>query len=74
VSKSNQVIKRWLKQVTPDEARKAAQIAKTSVAHLRHIAAGRRGMTAEMAQRVAHATGLKQKDLCAACAACPIAK
>lgn len=77
----NRVIKQWLKAATPDQAREVAKIADTSVAHLRHVAAGRRGMTAEMAQRLAHASKqlhtramyLDQTELCAVCAACPIA-
>jgi hypothetical protein len=78
----NRVIKQWLKAATPDQAREVAKIADTSVAHLRHVAAGRRGMTAEMAQRLAHASRelhiralyLDQRELCAACGNCPLAR
>lgn len=76
------VISKWLKTATPEQARELAKAADTSVAHLRHVAKGRRGITSEMAQRLAHASKtlrtralyLDQQELCAACAACPIAK
>lgn len=81
MSKPNIVIRKWLRTATPDQARELAKAADTSVAHLRHIAAGRRGMTAEMAQRLVHGSKslhtrslyLDQQELCEACAACPIA-
>ena len=80
MSKPNAVISRFLKRITPSQARAVAKKAKTSVAHLRHVAAGRRGVTADMAQRLAHATTgvpgdlyLDQRILCDACARCPIA-
>ena len=81
MSKSNTVIRKWLRSATPDQARELAKVADTSVAYLRHVAAGRRGMTADMAQRLAHASKqlhtralyLDQQTLCDACAACPIA-
>lgn len=70
----------WLHTATPDQAREVAKIADTSVPHLRHIAAGRRQMSAELAQRLAHASRelhvlalrLDQRELCRACAACPL--
>jgi plasmid maintenance system antidote protein VapI len=75
----NTVIRDWLKAATPAEAKAFAKRAKTSVAHLRHIAAGRRGITAAFAQRLARASAgmnpglwLEQTDLCAACAVCPL--
>jgi hypothetical protein len=46
----------WLKKALPMEARQVAKIAGTSVPHLRHIAAGRRQMSADLAQRLAHAS------------------
>lgn len=78
----NAVIKKWMKKATPDQVREVAKAADTSVMHLYHVAAGRRGMTAEMAQRLAHANKtlhvralyLDQQALCKACAECPIAK
>lgn len=66
-------MRRWLHAVTPDEARAVAKAAGTSVPHLRHIAAGRRGVSADLAQRLAHAAPeLYQRELCAACAHCPL--
>lgn len=81
MSKSSTAVSRFLKRATPEQARAVAKKAKTSVAHLRHIAHGRRGVTADMAQRLAHATYdgvpkelyLDQRALCDACARCPIA-
>jgi plasmid maintenance system antidote protein VapI len=83
MQKPNVLVRKWLKAANPDQAREVAKFAKTSVAHLRHIGAGRRGMTPAMAMRLAHATfilydadtGLRldQQDLCAVCAKCPIA-
>jgi hypothetical protein len=82
MSKPTAVIKKWLKTATPDQARELAKAAGTSVAYLRHVAAGRRGMTAEMAQRLAHgskdlkvkALHLDQRTLCVACGNCPLAR
>lgn len=79
----NIAIRSWLANTTPDQAKAMAKAAGTSVPHLRHIAAGRRQMSADLAQRIAHAaetlyieTGktpvLKQVDLCAACRRCPL--
>ena len=81
MSKSNTVIRKWLRVATPDQARELAKIADTSVAYLRHVGAGRRGMTADIAQRLAHASRqlhtralyLDQQALCESCANCPIA-
>jgi len=71
-------MRNWLKTATPAQARALAEAAETSVPHLRHIAAGRRSMSADMAQRVAHASNaygprLNQTDLCEACGRCPLA-
>jgi plasmid maintenance system antidote protein VapI len=75
----NSVVRDWLAAATPEEAKALARRAKTSVPHLRHVAKGRRGMTAEFAQRLAHASAalkptlwLLQTDLCTACAMCPL--
>lgn len=73
-------IAKWLRLATPDNARTLAKAAATSVPHLRHIAAGRRGVSAEFAQRLAHASKslhiktllLDQRVLCEACGSCPI--
>lgn len=71
----------WLKEATPTQARQVATFAETSVPHLRHIAAGRRDMSAALAQKLAHASKelhiralyLDQRDLCKACSRCPLA-
>lgn len=66
------VMRDWLRSVSTAQAREAAKIAGTSIKHLQHIAAGRRGVSAELAQRLAHATGINQRALCQACAKCPL--
>lgn len=78
------LIRNWLQVATTEEARAFAKAAGTSVPHLRHIATGRRGISADMAQRLAHASiiggygygfpKLKQQELCAACKRCPLVK
>jgi hypothetical protein len=70
-------IRKFLNAATPDEARAVAKVAKTSVAHLRHIAHGRRGISCDLAWRLEIATHncghggtelfLSQQVLCAAC-------
>ena len=80
--KSHTVIRKWLRSATPDQTRELATAANTSVAYLRHVAAGRRGMTADMAQRLAHGSKqlrtkslyLDQRTLCKACGNCPLVK
>jgi len=75
-------MRNWLQAATPNEARDLAKMAETSVAHLRHIAAGRRAVSADLAQRLAHSSKaigmlhlyLDQRSLCAACAKCELAK
>ena len=82
MSKPHIVIRKWLRTATPDQARELATAANTSVAYLRHVAAGRRGMTADMAQRLAHGSKqlhtrslyLDQQELCVACGNCPLVK
>ena len=82
MSKPHIVIRKWLRTATPDQARELATAANTSVAYLRHVAAGRRGMTADMAQRLAHGSKqlhtrslyLDQRELCEACGNCPLVK
>ena len=71
-------LRKWLKTVTPEQARAIADSAGTSVPHLRHVAAGRRNLSANLAQRLAHATNkgrtlpLMQQELCIACSRCPL--
>ena len=64
----------WLRKATAEEKRELAKSAKTSVVHLHHIASGRRGVSAELAQRLAHASKgeLEQRELCLACSKCPL--
>ncbi len=78
---ADKVIARWLAAATPDQARALAKAARSSVPHLRHIAHGRRKVSAELAQRLVHAS-TKLKDpallldpmsLCEACSRCPLA-
>jgi hypothetical protein len=77
----NMTMRAWLKTATPAQARAVAKFADTSVPHLRHVAAGRRGMSAALAQKLAHASKelhvralyLDQRSLCRACACCPLA-
>jgi transcriptional regulator with XRE-family HTH domain len=80
--KPQTALRDWLQATTPTQAREVAKAAETSVPHLRHIAHGRRNMSAELAQRLAHASKelkhralyLDQRELCVACARCPIAR
>lgn len=80
MGRPNTKIRAWLRKADSDTAKKLAKLANTSVPHLRHIGAGRRGMSAELAQRLAHASTrldnpeleLLQVDLCAACLKCPL--
>lgn len=74
MARPQQAVKQWLKDVAPEVARIAAIKAGTSVPHLRHVAAGRRNLSADLAQRLAHATGMDQRDLCEACGRCELAK
>jgi len=79
----NTTMRNWLQAATPNQARELAKAADTSVAHLRHIAAGRRAVSADLAQRLAHASLsigdyqdliLDQRELCVACGNCPFAQ
>jgi len=80
MGRPNGIIRDWLNAATPDEARQLAKAAKTSVPHLRHIGKGRRGISADLAQRLAHASQalhspvlrLFQTQLCHACGRCPL--
>lgn len=72
----------WLSIATAAQKVEVATAAGTSIKYLEHIAAGRRQISADLAQRLVHASKelhvralyLDQKELCAACAACPIAR
>lgn len=71
--RTSTVMRKWPRAVDPDEARRVAKAAGTSVPHLRHIAAGRRNVSADLAQRLAHAAPeLDQRELCVACGRCPL--
>ncbi len=78
--KPNVVMREWLEKATPEDRKELAANAGTSVAHLGHIAAGRRNISAELAQRLAQASQvfgsrtlqLMQRDLCHACSVCPL--
>lgn len=73
----NVTVRKFLKAISPDDARAVATIAETSVPHLRHIAAGRRNMSCELAWALSTASGkhfgfrsqffLPQPSLCEAC-------
>ncbi|MDE2097495.1 MAG: hypothetical protein KGL39_09640 [Patescibacteria group bacterium] len=78
--KANKTMSAWLKRATPQQKKRLAELARTSVPHLGHAARGRRTMSAELAQRIAAASAklgapelvIEQPDLCAACAKCPL--
>jgi hypothetical protein len=73
---------RWLAKATPAQARELAAAAKTSVPHLRHIAAGRRNVEAALAQRIARGSQtlgkrellIDQRDICRTCGICPLVR
>lgn len=77
---SKATMSRWLRVATPENTKALAKAAKTSVEHLKHIARGRRGVSAELAQRLAAASRtlrhralyLDQRELCEVCGACPL--
>jgi hypothetical protein len=70
----------WLRIATPAQAAQVAKFAKTSVPYLRHVAAGRRQISASLAQRLAAgsvslkvpALVIDQRDLCRDCRVCPL--
>ena len=79
MAKPNTHLRKWLKTVTTLQAMTLAKAAGTSVPHLRHVAAGRRNLSADLAQRLAHVRlphvlPLLQVELCAACSRCPLVK
>lgn len=68
-----------LSGLTPDQLRRLATLAQCSPASLRHVAAGRRSMSAEMAIRVERAAkrmrlDLRREDMNSGCAGCEFAK
>jgi hypothetical protein len=79
---SKNVMRRWLIAATPEQRKQLVKLARTSLPHLRHIATGRRGVMAELAQRLAAASrtlGVKRlildpRQMCKACSTCPLAK
>lgn len=74
------VMRDWLDKATPEQKRIVADAAKTSVAHMQHIGAGRRKVEAGLAQALAAASKLLHKKallldartLCLACGTCPL--
>lgn len=77
---SKSVLRRWMKRATPAQKKAFAKAAKTSGPHLSHIVSGRRGVKAELAQRLAAASRtlhqrdlyLDQRELCHECSVCPL--
>jgi hypothetical protein len=74
MSNAQTTISRLLKTMTPDDARKFAKKAGTSVPYLRHISKARRDVSCAMAWRIVEAADkmgivIPQTDLCAACKA-----
>ena len=76
----NKAMKVFLDTATSEQKLKLAELAETSVQHLEHIRAGRRRAEAGLAIRLATASLklhsraliLDQRELCDACAVCPI--
>jgi transcriptional regulator with XRE-family HTH domain len=54
----NKALKTWLSAAAPEQIKQLARESKTSVAQLRHIAHGRRAASADLAQRIAHASAV----------------
>lgn len=73
-------IYKWRKIATPAQKQALAKAAKTSDNQIKHLSSGRRGASADMAQRLAAASRtlghralyLDQRDICPACAVCPL--
>lgn len=80
MSKSRNAIYKWRKIATPAQKQALAKAAKTSDNQIKHLSSGRRGASAEMAQRLAAASRtlghralyLDQRDICPACSVCPL--
>jgi len=68
---TKQAIRALFKALSPDDMREFARVAGTSTSYLRHIAAGRRGVSCEQAVRLVNASEgrLLMEELCAGCRA-----
>jgi hypothetical protein len=77
---SKNAIRQWLDRATPLQKKALAKAAKTSVGQLKHLSAGRRSASADLAQRLAAASRtlghralyLDPRDVCEACGTCPL--
>jgi prophage DNA circulation protein len=73
-------IYKWRRIATPAQKQALAKAAGTSDNQIKHLSSGRRGASAEMAQRLAAASRtlghralyLDQRDICKACGECPL--
>lgn len=65
-----------LVDLTPDQMRKLAVRAKTTLDYLRHLSRGRRQASADMAARLERASkgAIGRETLCDACRQCPYLK
>ena len=68
-----------IKDLTPEQRRRIATLAKTTDGALRHVQSGRRQASADMAIRVEAAAkrvglSLPRESLCSACGGCDLAK
>ena len=68
-----------IKDITTEQRKRIARLAKTSDGFMRHVQAGRRRPSAEMAIRIEVAAGrigvdLPRESLCAACGGCDLAR
>ena len=68
---TKQAIRALFNGLTSDDMRAFAKAAHTSVPYLRHVAAGRRGVSCEQAVKLVNASegALLQEELCAGCRA-----
>lgn len=74
------VMRQWMTRATLPQKKALAKAAKTTLPHLHHLTSGRRGVKADLAQRLAaasHTLGhralyLDQRELCSECSACPL--
>lgn len=80
MSTPRNAIFKWRKIATPAQKKALAKAAKTSDNQIKHLSAGRRGASADMAQRLAAASRtlghrklyLDQREICEACGVCPL--
>ena len=68
-----------IKDITTDQRKRIARLAKTSDGFLRHVQSGRRKASAEMAIRIEAAAArvgveIRRESLCAACGGCDLAR